>query len=48
MRWDKNIGGHDCGGKCERGYGWNVYVKDIKTYEKVIDKSPIKIKLVEV
>lgn len=29
--WDFPVkGGHECGGYCERGYGWNVHTKDLK------------------
>lgn len=29
--WDFPIkSGHDCGGYCERGYGWNVHTGDLK------------------
>lgn len=24
VRWDRHVGGHDCGGHCEEGYGFNV------------------------
>ena len=24
VRWDNEIGGHDCDGLCEWGHGWNV------------------------
>ena len=24
VRWDRNIGGHSCGGHCEQGYGFNL------------------------
>lgn len=23
--WDRYIDGHDCGGACEMGYGWNFF-----------------------
>ena len=22
--WDKNVGGHSCGGRCKRGFGFNL------------------------
>lgn len=22
--WDSNVGGHDCRGECEYGFGWNM------------------------
>jgi len=25
IRFDRNIGGHNCGGLCESGHGWAVY-----------------------
>jgi len=35
VRWDHAVErGHDCGGHCERGYGWNVYDHEIKLYEE--------------
>lgn len=27
--WDKDIHGHDCGGRCEVGHGWKVWPKDL-------------------
>lgn len=30
VRWDKNIGGHACGGRCENGFGWNVCLEEIE------------------
>ncbi|MDX1279240.1 hypothetical protein [Oceanihabitans sediminis] len=31
VKWDRNIGGHDCDGKCKQGYGWNVTQREIKS-----------------
>lgn len=29
--WDSPVkGGHECGGYCERGYGWNVHTRNLK------------------
>ena len=35
VRWDEKppYGGHDCGGKCEEPYGWNVPIKDLSLLE---------------
>lgn len=29
VRWDAHIDGHDCCGRCEYGYGWNVDSDDV-------------------
>ena len=29
VRWDRYIRGHDCGGLCDNGYGWNVQPEDV-------------------
>lgn len=30
VRWDEEVGGHDCQGECSNGYGWFVTASDIK------------------
>ena len=35
IEWDKACGGHDCGGHCEHGYGWNVNKRDIRLIQSV-------------
>lgn len=27
--WDDNVSGHDCGGHCAPGHGWNVWEEEI-------------------
>lgn len=34
VRWDKNVGGHNCSGNCERGHGWKVYPEEIVLIEE--------------
>lgn len=29
VRWDKNVQGHTCGGRCEAGHGWKVWPRDL-------------------
>lgn len=36
VRWDHYVSGHTCGGRCESGYGWNVYVDSID----ILDPKP--------
>lgn len=36
VRWDfdtPDSHAHDCGGRCEKGYGWYVRLKDVKLIE---------------
>ena len=33
VEWDSHINGHTCGGRCKRGYGWNVRSRDIEVLE---------------
>lgn len=33
IRFDRYVDGHDCGGKCEDGYGWNIDVNDVEKIE---------------
>ena len=33
VAWDVFVGGHSCGGRCEGGYGWNVYDYEIEHYD---------------
>ena len=33
VRWDDYIGGHECGGLCDKGYGWNVYGNEIEPFD---------------
>ena len=30
VNWDRDIGGHTCGGKCEPGHGWSVLSRHLK------------------
>ena len=30
VRWDKCVGGHDCDGNCDFGFGWYVYSDEIE------------------
>lgn len=35
VRWDRPVdNGHDCGGTCEYGYGWNMLTDQIALYEE--------------
>lgn len=34
VEWDKNVHGHDCGGKCENGHGWKVWESDLCLIEE--------------
>lgn len=34
VRWDHNVGGGNCRGTCERGFGWYVFSSDIELYEE--------------
>lgn len=38
VRWKKDIGGHNCGGKCEKGYGWYVNKENLG----LLNPVPIK------
>ena len=29
VEWDKDCGGHDCGGNAKSGHGWNVDLRDV-------------------
>lgn len=41
VAWDKYIDGHSCRGKCEEGYGWNVYARDIRLVEPEETEFPV-------
>ena len=30
IKWDKDMGGHDCDGLCKDGYGWEVHNRHIR------------------
>lgn len=30
VRWDYDVGGHTCGGRCQQGFGWTVFATDIE------------------
>lgn len=30
VKWDKNVSGHDCDGRCEYGFGWWVDATSIE------------------
>lgn len=32
--WGKDIGGHDCGGRCPMGHGWNAHEVDLEFAEQ--------------
>ena len=36
--WDEDIGGHDCDGSCEDGYGWRVFASQLALYQECDDK----------
>lgn len=33
VKWDVYVSGHDCGGRCEYGYGWWILKQDIQLIE---------------
>ncbi len=39
IRFEKNIGGHECSGACENGYGQNINEKYLKLYNEYESES---------
>ena len=37
VQWDKDVGGHTCGGRCENGHGWNVNEGDVMLVDEFTD-----------
>lgn len=37
VQWDRYINGHSCGGAASKGYGWNVFAKDVE----LLCESPV-------
>ena len=38
IKWDKDMGGHDCNGLCKDAYGWNVDNDTIKLVDDPMQK----------
>ena len=47
VAFDEDIGGHDCGGRCEKGHGWYLHKEWLVLYETGLSSIPAD-KLLEV
>ncbi len=36
--WDEYVGGHNCNGNCEHGYGWRVFASQLVLHQECDDK----------
>lgn len=43
IEWDRACRGHDCGGHCDHGYGWNVNKRDIRLIDKAFCTQDIEV-----
>lgn len=39
VEWKEDVEGHSCAGRCNDGYGWNIWISNVLPYEEPVDKE---------